>query len=92
MHATFWSMKIDSLEGCVREKRVGEGGKAKDSVVRGRRREKDLGERRTEGATRERRRDGAEESILGVKGEGEGRGAVSKRPSVQVSESCISHN
>lgn len=39
-------MKIDSLEGCVREKRVGEGEKAKDSVVRGRRREKDLGERR----------------------------------------------
>lgn len=89
MHATFWSMKIDSLEGCVREKRAGEGEKAKDSVIRGRRREKDL-ERDGPKERRERRRDRGEESILGVKGEG--RGAVSKRPSVQVSESCISHN
>lgn len=38
MHATFWSMKNDPLEGCVREKREGEGERerAKDSIVRGR--------------------------------------------------------
>lgn len=59
---------------CAREKSGRRRESKRLAVVRGRRREKDLGERRTEGATRERRRDGAEESILGVKGKGDGEG------------------
>lgn len=77
MHATFWSMKNDSLERCVREKREGEGEKAKDSVV-GEREGERSGEKRTGGATRERRRDRGEEYL---RRKGGGEGAVSKRAS-----------
>lgn len=47
MHATFWSMKNDSLGGCVREKREGEGEKAKDSIVKARKKEKERGGERS---------------------------------------------
>lgn len=71
MHATFWSMKNDSLEGCVREKREGEGENAKDPIVRRRKREKakDL-ERNGPKERRERRRDREEEYLRKKRGRG----------------------
>lgn len=88
-------MKNDPLEGCVREKREGEGERAKDSIVGGRKRERER--RRKIWRETDRRSDEnedviGEKSISGEKQSEEGGGAVSKRTSVQVSESCISHN
>lgn len=57
-------MKNDSLEGCVREKKEGEGEKAKGSIGRNRKREKeeDL-ERNGPKERREHRRDKREEYL-----------------------------
>lgn len=75
-------MKNDWKDVCARKGREKE---RKQKIVKGER-EEDL--------QRNRPKDGdaiGEKSILGETGKG-GEEAVSKRASVQVSESCISHN
>lgn len=76
---------------CARKEREKERERAKDSIVRGRKREKIW--RETDRRSDENEDVIGEKSISGEKqSEGEGGGTVSKRTSVQVSESCISHN